>query len=33
MKKYPEVVDCIMAESEKELWDIDTKEDYLKLNK
>ena len=32
MKKYPEEIDVIEAESIKELWDMDTKEDYVKMN-
>lgn len=31
MKKYPEEVDVIFAESEAELWDMDTKEDYDRM--
>ena len=31
MKKYPEEIDVIYAESEAELWDMDTKEDYDRM--
>ena len=31
IKKYPEEADVIFAESEAELWDMDTKEDYDRM--